>query len=190
MKKAQDILVDIHSKDLKMILLGNWELLFDHTSLAVKHKLTSFSELSVSIMSVYPDVLSDIFVILMIERKVITLHKMLKIFLEYLPASIGSDGTTGSKVLQITLEKYFVTYFNKYDKMELSKLSLDRATNEAMKLLVRSYLSQLQILQLKEKSQKSYDEKNVYDIYKSRLFLVHVKFNFQPGRRYDWIFHR
>lgn len=83
--------------------------------------------------------------------------------MEYLPGSIGSEGTTGSKVLQITLEKYFLSYFTKYDNTELTKLTLDRATNEALKLLVRSYLSQLQILQLKEKNSRTCDEKNVLD---------------------------
>ncbi|KAI4454775.1 hermansky-pudlak syndrome 3 protein [Holotrichia oblita] len=162
-KKSQDILFDIRENGLKSILLENWELLFDQVPISSKHKLASFSELCVLIMSGYPDILSDILVALIIEKKIVTLHKMLKIFLEYLPGSIGSEGTTGSKVLQVTLEKYFLSYFTKYDNTELTKLTLDRATNEALKLLVRSYLSQLQILQLKEKNSRSCDEKNVFD---------------------------
>ncbi|KRT79408.1 hypothetical protein AMK59_8468 [Oryctes borbonicus] len=163
MKKSQDFLTDIREDDIKNVLLQNWELLFDQIPISSKHKLASFSELCVLVMSVYPEIISKILVALVIDRKVVTLHKMLKIFLEYLPVSIGSDGTSGSKVLQVTLEKYFVSYFTKYDNTELSKLTLDRATNEALKLLVRSYLSQLQILQLKEKNSKVYEEKQVFD---------------------------
>ena len=71
-------------------------------------------------------------------------------FLEYLPSSIGSDSNTASLVLQKTLEMYFKQYFVKVGDTDISKIIYERGANEAMKLLVRSYLSQLQILQLKE----------------------------------------
>lgn len=75
---------------------------------------------------------------------------MFQVFLEYLPSSIGSDGNVASLVLQQTLELYFKKYFARQESLDLP-ISYDRPMYDAMKLLVRSYLSQLQILQLKEK---------------------------------------
>jgi acetate kinase len=77
-----------------------------------------------------------------------------QVFLEYLPSSIGSDSSTASLVLQKTLETYFRQYFAKMGDTDISKIIYERGANEAMKLLVRSYLSQLQILQLKEDTSK------------------------------------
>lgn len=45
---------------------------------------------------------------------------------------------------------YFEQYFFKPENIDLTKIIYERGASEAMKLLVRSYLSQLQILQLKE----------------------------------------
>lgn len=72
--------------------------------------------------------------------------------MEYLPSSIGSDSNTASLVLQKTLELYFQQYLNKVGNADISKIVYERGANEAMKLLVRSYLSQLQIFQLKEET--------------------------------------
>lgn len=74
----------------------------------------------------------------------------MKVFLEYLPSSIGSDSNTASLVLQKTLEMYFKQYFTKVGDSDITKIVYERGANEAMKLLVRCYLSQLQILHLKE----------------------------------------
>lgn len=79
----------------------------------------------------------------------VTLNKVLKAFLDYLPASIGTECNWASIVLQKTLELYFCKYF---ENVDASTVVFDRATNEAMKILVRSYLSQLQMLQVKEKT--------------------------------------
>lgn len=80
-------------------------------------------------------------------------------FLEYLPSSIGCDVTNAGSVLQLTLELYFKKYFARQDTLELP-LSYDKATQEAMKYLVRSYLSQIQIYHLKERNlQKAADAK-------------------------------
>lgn len=49
---------------------------------------------------------------------------------------------------------YFKRYFAKQENLDLP-LVYDRATHEAMKLLVRSYLSQLQLCQMKEKVEES-----------------------------------
>lgn len=80
-KKAQDILVDVPQNDLKSILLENWELLFEHANSSGRTRPSSFSELSILMMAVYPDVLSDLLVTLTNARKVMTLHKLLRVSL-------------------------------------------------------------------------------------------------------------
>nr|XP_022901998.1 Hermansky-Pudlak syndrome 3 protein homolog [Onthophagus taurus]XP_022901999.1 Hermansky-Pudlak syndrome 3 protein homolog [Onthophagus taurus]XP_022902000.1 Hermansky-Pudlak syndrome 3 protein homolog [Onthophagus taurus] len=152
-RRAEDVLAIILKEDLSKILKDNHELLFE-VSVSAKSKSFTFSELSILLMGVYPKITSEIFVGLIVEKKVISFHKMLKIFLEYLPASIGTDTTTGREVLQKTLEMYFTSYFSKFDEIELNKLVLDWASSEGLKLLVRSYLSEVQIMQIKEKNTK------------------------------------
>ncbi|KAG5889876.1 hypothetical protein JTB14_018923 [Gonioctena quinquepunctata] len=109
----------------------------------------------------------------MTDRKVINLNRIIKVFLEYLPSSIGKDSNSASMVLQKTLEIYFEQYFSKPENIDLSKIIYERGACEAMKLLVRSYLSQLQILQLRGMDSKedetisSYNEKVEKDIYEN-----------------------
>lgn len=78
--------------------------------------------------------------------------------MDYLPSNIGTDGNTAGIVLQKTLELYFFKFFAENESSDLPKIIYDRATNEAMKILVRFYLSQLQILQLKENTSKENTE--------------------------------
>jgi hypothetical protein len=59
--------------------------------------------------------------------------------LEYIPSRIGIAGSAASHVLQKFLEKYFEWYFS-----EVRASSYDMTTVEALKILVRSYLSHLQ----------------------------------------------
>lgn len=49
---------------------------------------------------------------------------------------------------------YFVNYFSKPENVDLNKIIYERGASEAMKLLVRSYLSQLQMIQLREENNK------------------------------------
>ncbi|XP_063922297.1 uncharacterized protein LOC135136807 [Zophobas morio] len=151
-KKAQDCLSEIPQGSLLTSLSDNWELLFDTTqNYQNKTKIvTTFSEFAVVLISSYPDTISETLVVLIMDKKAINLNKLIKVFLEYLPSSIGSDSNTASLVLQKTLEMYFKQYFVKVGDTDISKIIYERGANEAMKLLVRSYLSQLQILQLKE----------------------------------------
>lgn len=72
--------------------------------------------------------------------------------MEYLPSSIGCDVTNAGSILQLTLELYFKKYFARQDTLELPS-NYDKATQDAMKYLVRSYLSQIQIYHLREKNQ-------------------------------------
>lgn len=141
-KQAQEILENINMQHLKQLLQENCDLLFDCTQ---KTKIVSFSELTIQLFANHSDLLAELFVT---QTKVVSLNKILKAFLDYLPASIGNDCNVASGVLQNTLELYFCKLF---DKTDLSQMTFDRSTNEAMKILVRSYLSQLQILQMKEK---------------------------------------
>lgn len=153
MKKSQEVLELIPKEDLFDVLLENCELLFETTNnISGKSKgTTTFSELSVMLMGKHPEILSDLLVWLMTDSKAISLHKVLKIFLDYLPSSIGTESSIASAVLQETLEIYFKKYFSKQENLDFP-IVYDRPTHEAMKLLVRSYLSQLQLLQMKEKS--------------------------------------
>jgi hypothetical protein len=65
-----------------------------------------------------------------------------QVFLEYIPSQIGIAGSAASDVLQKFLEKYFAWYFSHIATQSLA--SYDLATLEALKILVRSYLSDLQ----------------------------------------------
>ena len=63
--------------------------------------------------------------------------------MEYIPSRIGIAGSAASCVLQMFLEKYFIWYFDEIPAQE-SPASYDMPTVEALKILVRSYLSDLQ----------------------------------------------
>lgn len=49
---------------------------------------------------------------------------------------------------------YFEKYFSKPENVDLNKIIYERGASEAMKLLVRSYLSQLQMIQLREENNR------------------------------------
>lgn len=73
--------------------------------------------------------------------------------MEFLPSHISNEGTNGSLVLQILLEKFFKNYYSLPENV-YRKTNYDGPTFEALKILVRTYLSQLQIWQLNMKQQK------------------------------------
>lgn len=84
--------------------------------------------------------------------------------MEYLPSSIGKDSNQASTVLQDTLELFFTRYFSKPENVDVAKIIYEKGATDAMKLLVRSYLSQLKLLQMKkdtemDKQQKERDNK-------------------------------
>lgn len=137
--------MNISLEHLKQVLHENCEVLFDCTISAQKTKTISFSELTVTLFSMQPDLLTQLFVDFITQTRTITLSKIVKAFLDYLPASIGNDCNLASGVLQKTLESYFA-------QADITKSNCDRGINEAFKILVRSYLSQIQMLQLKEKT--------------------------------------
>ncbi|KAK7788466.1 hypothetical protein R5R35_014523 [Gryllus longicercus] len=148
--QAVAVLDSLPEEQLSDILLSNSSLLFETTSsipnvnmptgLSIRTEtVLTFSELSVVLMDTKPVVLANILSTLAIlTNQKVTLHDILKVFLEYIPSRIGITGSTASLVLQIFLEKYFAWYFT------LPTTSYDAPTVEALKILVRSYLSDLQ----------------------------------------------
>lgn len=78
--KARDLLTELGAEDLHDVLLENWELLFESVDTAGKSKVANtFSELTTVLMSVCPDTLSEILVNLIVEKRVLSLGKMLKV---------------------------------------------------------------------------------------------------------------
>ncbi|XP_065167209.1 BLOC-2 complex member HPS3 [Atheta coriaria] len=136
---AKRYLDDIETNELSRLLLTNWELMFEQ--LGVKGN-PSFSEFATLLTTQRSELISATFACL-IEKKTISLGKLLKIFLDHMPSS--SDASHYGQVLQNLLEHHFRYYFSKHDA---TQVVYDRSTHEAMKLLVRSYLSQLQYLSL------------------------------------------
>lgn len=81
MSCAQEYLEKISKDSLCSLLLENFELLFEITySLQNKNKgVTTFSELTVLLISVCPELLSFLFVSLIMDKKVINLNKIIKV---------------------------------------------------------------------------------------------------------------
>lgn len=149
--QAVAVLESLPEEQLTDILIANSSLLFDVSSgpgncnLASGNNLTNgtvltFSELSVVLMDTKPLVLANILSDLLNQptQKQITLNDVLKVFLEYIPSRIGITGSAASLVLQLFLEKYFARYFSGISS------TFDHPTLEALKILVRSYLSNIQ----------------------------------------------
>lgn len=162
LNRAQESIDHIYRRSCKLfnILVENYDLLFETTHSAQNRSkgVTTFSELAILLINVLREKMSKLFVYLITEKKLITLHKMIKVFLEYLPSSIGSDNNCANELLQDTLELYFQQYFSRPENVDLTKISYERGACEAMKLLVRSYLSQLQILQMREENSNNEEE--------------------------------
>lgn len=79
--KAQEYLEKITHNNLTHLLTENYDLLFD-VSYSVQNKTktsTTFTELAVLLISVCSELLSTLFVALIMEKKIISLNKMLKV---------------------------------------------------------------------------------------------------------------
>lgn len=79
--KAEQHLKNMTEENLTDLLLDNWEVLFDITHLPHRRTKTtmSFSQLGSFLISRCPEVLADILVVLISERKVIGLNKLIKV---------------------------------------------------------------------------------------------------------------
>ncbi|XP_023724080.1 Hermansky-Pudlak syndrome 3 protein isoform X2 [Cryptotermes secundus] len=103
-----------------------------------RENVPSFSELASVLMDSKPAVLADVLAGLVTVSQFATLQQILQVFLEYIPSRIGIAGSAASHVLQQFMEMYFVWYFS-----DVTVSSYDITTVEALKILVRSYLSHL-----------------------------------------------
>lgn len=84
--KAEEYLRNVTKENLMELLKENWDLLFETTFVSQNvntqrspRGTMSFSDLSVLLISVCPDVLPEILVTLMMDKKVIALNKMIKV---------------------------------------------------------------------------------------------------------------
>lgn len=144
--EAKGILKTIPDDDLKTILMSNWELLFDTSG---NSETPTFSELTSLLIDKRPDMLAELLAHLITETRAVNLEKVLKVFLEFLPSHVHKDSTNGSLVLQALLERYFKNYYSLPENV-YKKTNYEPATFEALKILVRTYLSQLQMWQINE----------------------------------------
>lgn len=79
-----ELLQDLDKEDLYKLLCENWELLFDYpTGTGHKSKNLAFSELCVMLFSVCPNILGKLFIHLIMEARVVTLNKVLKVIVLY-----------------------------------------------------------------------------------------------------------
>ncbi|XP_044762835.1 uncharacterized protein LOC123319874 isoform X2 [Coccinella septempunctata] len=162
LSQAKFCLKQIDSNNLHKLLLDHWEILFENNSKQQGPKgITNFSEVGDLIIKNYTEKFAHLLVTLVMKQKVINLSRLIKIFMEYLPSSIGAEPNTATQLLQLTLEEYFEQLFSGSQEIDHSRISHEKGASEALKLLVRSYLSQLQILQLKEENNKKKEENSL-----------------------------
>lgn len=153
--QAKLCLKQIPADNLQGLLLDNWEILFENYSKLQGPKgRTNFSEVGDLIIKNYTERFANLLVTLVMKQKIMNFNRLMKIFMEYLPSSIGAEQNTATLLLQLTLEEYFQTLFSESEEIDQSKILHEKGASEAIKLLVRSYLSQVQILQLKEEKNK------------------------------------
>lgn len=90
-------------------------------------------------------------------------------FLNFLPSRIGISGTVASSVLQQFLERYFNNFFTSLE--EKSNPGYEQPIVEALKILVRSYLSDLNrhALIKPQNSDLSNQVKTLYKLYINNL---------------------
>ncbi|KAF5303309.1 hypothetical protein FQA39_LY10048 [Lamprigera yunnana] len=151
MEKAKNVVSNMNKDEcLLKLLLENWQLLFETTS-AGKHKHSiAFSEFSIILIVNKCEILSEAFITLIKQEKV-SLQDVLMMFIEYLPLNMGHEGIAAAKVMRNVLEDYFKYYFTCYESEDIQRFgrTAPNALRLAMIVLVRSYLSQLQVLQMK-----------------------------------------
>ena len=171
-EQAEKILKSISSdKCILSMSLAHWDCLFDVTRderQSGTQTFATFSELSVILMRfkslLFADILAKV-----IEKKALSLHQILQIFLAHLPSRVGRDGHVAASVLQLFVETYLCNYFADWQPTSRQKQSSatssastsssssssdpkndnshqhhnDYSIVEAFKILVRSYLGKL-----------------------------------------------
>ncbi|KAK6641856.1 hypothetical protein RUM44_013574 [Polyplax serrata] len=134
-EQAKTVLLTMSEKQLEKLLRQYYDLLFaSHNA----NGINMFTELSMILIEIYPKVLAAVLSELVIDKRLLSLSKVLKIFMDVIPTR-GSRLKNSSCILQIVLESYF-----KQHNMNFQEKKLGHKTTEAMKLLIRIYLAQLQ----------------------------------------------
>lgn len=133
--QAKTVLLTMTAPQLQALLLQYSDLLFEKPN---SSHTGGFSELSIVLIEIYPKILGDVLSLLVTEKKLMNLSKILKIFLDVLPSG-GIQSRNSSLVLQTVLENYFRFYNEKFNPKKY-----DHKTTEALKILIRIYLSHLQ----------------------------------------------
>lgn len=117
-KEATEILNGLTENQLFVILAEYWSVLFDSTHIKKTGKrVTTFSELTEAYLlsSTTPMIqkcITNIFIYLMIDTKVLSIDLLLKLLMDYLASHVGQNGyVTAQLVLQELLESY---YYNLY----------------------------------------------------------------------------
>ncbi|XP_034238790.1 Hermansky-Pudlak syndrome 3 protein homolog [Thrips palmi] len=114
-------------------LARHWELLLDGQGL---------SELATVLMERRP---ADMAALLaqLVEADTMPLARILKMMLDHLSTQIGSSGSGGS-VVSVVFQRFLEAFFASFFAANAVDCLMDLATEEALKILVRSYLSDLQ----------------------------------------------
>ncbi|KAF5284703.1 hypothetical protein FQR65_LT13439 [Abscondita terminalis] len=160
-EKARSLIFRTTDTDaLHQLLAENWQLLFENTSSYKQKRVITFSELSVILMNSNWDILSKVFIFLIQQDKV-TLQDLLMMFIDYLPLNVGQEGNAAAKVMRNVLEDYLKFYFDlcRFDDLAQFAVTAPNSLRLGMIVLVRSYLSQLQMLQIKDTKSASPNEK-------------------------------
>lgn len=115
---ATEIINSLNEDQLFNVLVQYWCILFDSSHVKKTGKrVTTFSELTESYLlaSRTPHVqqcITNIFIYLMIQTKVLSIDLLLKLLMDYLASHVGQSGYVSAQlVLQVLLESY---YYNLY----------------------------------------------------------------------------
>nr|CAD7400072.1 unnamed protein product [Timema cristinae] len=155
--QAITVLNSFSPKQLKNILAENYFLMFEGNDAKTrtwgKEETLNFTELSTLLMDTNMEVLARVLVHLTTTTdSAMTLKQVLQAFMEYLPTRISTTGPNPNKVFQMFLEGYF-----NWLHLNQSEANYDVAHIEALKILVRSYLSDLQTNPFEKTSSSSFE---------------------------------
>lgn len=115
---ATEIINSLNEDQLFNVLVQYWCILFDSTHVKKTGKrVTTFSELTESYLLAsrtahVQQCITNIFIYLMIQTKVLSIDLLLKLLMDYLASHVGQSGYVSAQlVLQVLLESY---YYNLY----------------------------------------------------------------------------
>lgn len=166
-----DLIQDDNS-ELIDLLLEYWTLLFDSTKQVFKRNTcgkvdwdgVTLSELAVLFIEKRPKDLALILSSLIVDQCTLQLADILQVFLTYLPARMGSGGCAVTHVLQIFLERVF-NGWNDIDP-NWRPDPCDIPTLDALKILMRSYLSDMLVKSDHKKLVSDKEENEEVDVEK------------------------